>query len=130
MSKSLLLLVSSLAFVGCSQPSMTCPRVIYLDGAGWYAGDGPVRQAELVRQKLRERGIGAPLECGRVDFDFERAAQPPGNLIPRCVRDDLQLKRALRPWRALGRYRHGPSVHPASPARKDRNDPGGGVFNR
>jgi hypothetical protein len=38
-------LVALLVFHGgCSKPSMTCPRVVFLDGAGWYAGDGPVRQ--------------------------------------------------------------------------------------
>ena len=28
---------------GCGG-AMTCPRVLFLDGAGWYTGDGPVRQ--------------------------------------------------------------------------------------
>jgi pimeloyl-ACP methyl ester carboxylesterase len=35
---------------------MTCPRVIYLDGAGWYAGDGPVRQG------MKDAGYPGPVE--------------------------------------------------------------------
>jgi hypothetical protein len=32
---------------GCASQAMTCPRVIFLDGAGWYTGDGPVRRGLL-----------------------------------------------------------------------------------
>jgi pimeloyl-ACP methyl ester carboxylesterase len=40
---------------GCAD-HLACPRVIYLDGAGWYSGDGPVR-----------RGLRAAGFAGRVD---------------------------------------------------------------
>jgi len=43
----LILAFSLLLLAGCSHPSNTCPRVIYLDGAGWYAGYGPVRQGMM-----------------------------------------------------------------------------------
>lgn len=39
-------LLLSLAAGGC-KGTMTCPRVIYLDGAGWHSGDGPVRKGLL-----------------------------------------------------------------------------------
>lgn len=42
-------------FGGCAQ-RMTTPRVIYLDGAGWYSGDGPVRAG------LRRGGFRGPVE--------------------------------------------------------------------
>jgi pimeloyl-ACP methyl ester carboxylesterase len=49
-------LAASLAlFAGC-QSQMTCPRVIFLDGAGWYTGDGPVRAG------LREAGYQGVVE--------------------------------------------------------------------
>jgi len=35
---------------------MTCPRVVFLDGAGWYSGDGPVRDG------LRRGGFEGPVE--------------------------------------------------------------------
>ena len=35
---------------------MTTPRVIYLDGAGWYSGDGPVRAG------LRRAGFNGPVD--------------------------------------------------------------------
>jgi pimeloyl-ACP methyl ester carboxylesterase len=35
---------------------MTCPRVIFLDGAGWYSGDGPVREG------LRRGGFDGQVE--------------------------------------------------------------------
>lgn len=40
---------------GCADP-MTCPRVVYLDGAGWYSGDGPVREG------LRRAGFTGVVE--------------------------------------------------------------------
>jgi len=45
----------SAALAGCEQP-MTCPRAIYLDGAGWYSGDGPVRTG------LRTGGYPGPVD--------------------------------------------------------------------
>jgi len=41
---------------GCSQPSQTCPRVIFLDGAGWYSGDRGVREG------LAGAGYPGPVE--------------------------------------------------------------------
>ena len=42
-------------FGGCAR-RMTTPRVIYLDGAGWYSGDGPVRAG------LRRAGFNGPVD--------------------------------------------------------------------
>ena len=41
---------------GCSHPSMTCPRVVFLDGAGWYSGDVGVREG------LAAAGYPGPVE--------------------------------------------------------------------
>jgi pimeloyl-ACP methyl ester carboxylesterase len=42
---------------GCVQhPSMTCPRVVFLDGAGWPTGDRPVREG------LTKAGYPGPVE--------------------------------------------------------------------
>jgi pimeloyl-ACP methyl ester carboxylesterase len=35
---------------------MTCPRVVFLDGAGWYSGDGGVREG------LKDAGYPGPVE--------------------------------------------------------------------
>lgn len=43
MYKSSFLIIAGIMLVGC-QASLTCPRVIFLDGAGWVSGDHPVRQ--------------------------------------------------------------------------------------
>lgn len=40
---------------GCAS-DVTTPRVIFLDGAGWYSGDGPVRAG------LRQAGFVGPVE--------------------------------------------------------------------
>lgn len=40
---------------GCGNPT-SCPRVIYLDGAGWYSGDGPIREG------LRRAGFRGAVE--------------------------------------------------------------------
>ena len=40
---------------GCAS-DMSTPRVIFLDGAGWYTGDGPVRAG------LRQGGFAGPVE--------------------------------------------------------------------
>ncbi len=40
--KTIVLLIITAALTGC-QARMTCPRAIFLDGAGWFSGDGPVR---------------------------------------------------------------------------------------
>ena len=54
--KRLVLLVSLAGLLGgCGSPT-TCPRAIFLDGAGWYTGDGPVRAG------LREAGFVGPVE--------------------------------------------------------------------
>ncbi len=51
----ILIILFFLAFNGCSSP-MDGPRVIYLDGAGWYSGDGPVRNG------LQRAGFAGPVE--------------------------------------------------------------------
>jgi pimeloyl-ACP methyl ester carboxylesterase len=48
-------LVALVALAGCQKP-LTCPRAIFLDGAGWYSGDGPVRRG------LYQAGFPGPLE--------------------------------------------------------------------
>jgi pimeloyl-ACP methyl ester carboxylesterase len=45
-----------LVAAGCSPPSMTCPRVVFLDGAGWPTGDRPVREG------LASAGYPGPVE--------------------------------------------------------------------
>lgn len=40
---------------GCQAP-LTCPRTIFLDGAGWASGDGPVRRG------LKKAGFPGPVE--------------------------------------------------------------------
>ncbi len=53
--RAFLIILLALAFSGCG-PSLDCPRVIYLDGAGWHSGDGPVRKG------LRRAGFKGPVE--------------------------------------------------------------------
>lgn len=49
------LLICAVCLGGCSQYEGG-PRAIFLDGAGWYSGDGPVRQG------LREAGFAGKIE--------------------------------------------------------------------
>jgi len=43
MCKKVFAIIIGCMLVGC-QATLTCPRVIFLDGAGWISGDGPVRR--------------------------------------------------------------------------------------
>jgi pimeloyl-ACP methyl ester carboxylesterase len=38
------LIVAAGLVSGCATPTMTCPRVIFVDGAGWFTGDSGVRE--------------------------------------------------------------------------------------
>jgi len=49
------IILAAAFLTGCDEP-MTCPRAIFLDGAGWYSGDGPVRDG------LREGGFEGPVD--------------------------------------------------------------------
>ncbi len=49
------IMILAICLGGCSQYEPG-PRAIYLDGAGWYTGDGPVRQG------LREAGFAGKIE--------------------------------------------------------------------
>lgn len=49
-------LAASGACAGCGQRELTCPRVIYLDGAGWFTGD------KSVRTGLRDAGYAGAFE--------------------------------------------------------------------
>jgi len=48
-------IVVAALLAGC-QAQLTCPRAIFLDGAGWYGGDGPVRAG------LRRAGFPGTVE--------------------------------------------------------------------
>lgn len=51
----ILVIVAGAISAGCQAP-LTCPRTIYLDGAGWASGDKPIRTG------LREAGFHGPVE--------------------------------------------------------------------
>ncbi len=52
----LILLLAGVMGLSCSTSNDSGPRAIYLDGAGWYSGDGPVREG------LRKAGFPGRVE--------------------------------------------------------------------
>ncbi len=55
MFRAILLAMLAAGAAGCAQ-DLSGPRVIFLDGAGWYSGDGPVRAG------LRRAGFHGPVD--------------------------------------------------------------------
>ena len=56
MTKNLALVFLLVVAGGCNSQELTCPRVIFLDGAGWALGDGPVREG------MKEANYPGPVE--------------------------------------------------------------------
>ena len=57
-------------------------------------GDGAAREAEAGGEEIADGGVGAAVNGWRVDFDFQRIAEPAGDLGARGVRDDFDGERA------------------------------------